>query len=159
MKLFLRFCFLVGLVTGFCVAVQAANKNVGVGIILGAPTGFSFKADLDSVNSIDAALAWSESISVHVHADYLWNKPKLFFLDNYPIDAYYGIGARLRERDSKHFSGDEDGVQLGLRLPAGLSFLFHDPKVELFTELAFIMNVVPETDLDVDLGIGARYYF
>lgn len=146
------------MIFGLTVHVQAAH-NFGAGVVLGDPTGLSFKYDLSARNSIDAALAWSDSINVLVQGDYLWNKPKLFFVDNYPFDLFYGVGARLRDRDKDKFSKDDEGLQVGVRGPVGLRFMLHDPRIEFFTELAFIMNLTPGTSADLDFGIGARYFF
>lgn len=143
----------------FFVFNAIADEKMGVGIVLGDPTGLSFKYDMNSRNSVDAALAWTSSVNVHLHGDYLWNKPKLFFLDNYPIDLFFGVGARLRDRDKHKFDDDDDGLQLGVRGPVGLRFLFRDPRIELFTELALVMNLTPSTSVDIDFGIGARYFF
>lgn len=143
----------------FCGSAQAAN-NFGAGIVLGDPTGLSFKYNFNSKNSIDGALSWSSSVDVHLHANYIWHKAKLFYLDHYPMDLFYGIGARLRDRNDDKFRNDDDAdMQLGARAPVGLRFMFNDPRIEVFTELALIFNVIPETDADLDFGIGARYYF
>ena len=144
----------------FSTLSSQAESNFGAGFVLGDPTGFSFKYNLSKRNSIDAALSWSGSINVHMHADYLWNKPKLFFLDHYPMDLFYGIGGRIRDPDNKKYRSDDDSdVHLGVRAPVGLRFMFNDPSVELFSELALIFNVTPSTSADLDFGIGARYFF
>lgn len=137
-----------------------AQHDFGAGIVIGDPTGFSFKYDLNSINSIDAALAWSDHINILLQGTYLWHKPKLFFMDSYPVDLFFGVGARLRDRDEhKYRDKDEDGFQLGIRGPVGLRFMFNDPRIEIFAEISAVMNFIPDTDFDIDAGIGARYYF
>jgi hypothetical protein len=151
---------LIVLITTLVTSTAAhAEHNFGAGVVLGDPTGLSFKYNINSAHSVDAALAWSDSINIHMHANFLWNKYKLFYLDQYPVDWYFGAGVRLREREKDRYEKDDDGLQLGLRAPIGLKFMFLDPRVEIFAETAVVFNFVPDTDADLDFGIGARYYF
>jgi hypothetical protein len=158
MKALKYFCFLISILLCF-VAHAEHEHNFGAGIMIGAPTGLTVKNILNNKNSIDGALAWSDGITYHIHGDYLWNRPKLFYLDQYPVDWYFGFGARLRDRSHKHYDSDHDGMQLGARVPVGLEFMFHDPRIEVFAELALIFNVTPSSDADFDGAIGARFYF
>ncbi len=135
------------------------NHDVGLGIVLGSPTGLSFKYNLNVVNSIDAALAWSDSLDFYLHATYLWTKYKLFYLDNYPVDWYFGVGGRIRDRDNHKQHGEDNEMWLGIRAPLGLRFMFKDPRIEIFTEISGIFNFIPSSDVDLDFGVGARYFF
>jgi hypothetical protein len=36
---------------------------------------------------------------------------------------------------------------------------FKDPRIELFTEIALTVDIIPEAEVDLDLGLGIRYYF
>lgn len=135
------------------------SEQLGLGIVVGDPTGISANYFLDNAHSIDAALAWSDSFTFHLHGDYLLNKPRYFFVENKPIGLYYGIGARLRSRKSSKFASDEDGIELGARAPVGLKYVFFDPRIEIFGELSAVFDVMPKTALDFDIGVGARYYF
>ena len=153
-------CFLIILFLALVSPPALANKPFGAGVMLGDPTGLSFKYILNNKNFIDAGLAWSGSIDIHLHGDYLWKKPKVFVLDQKAVDLFYGVGARLRERDRKRFSDDDDdGWQIGVRGPVGLSLFFNNPKIEIFAEIALVMNLVPDTDADLDAAIGGRFYF
>ncbi|MEQ1665946.1 MAG: hypothetical protein ABL927_11275 [Bdellovibrionales bacterium] len=135
------------------------SSQIGLGIVVGDPTGISANYFLDNAHSIDAALAWSDSFTFHLHGDYLLHKPRYFFVENKPIGLYYGIGARLRSRKSSKFASDEDGIELGARAPVGLKYVFFDPRIEIFGELSAVFDVMPKTALDFDIGVGARYYF
>ena len=54
----------------------AEEKRVGLGIIVGEPTGLSANYLLGPDNSIDLAVAWNVSGNNDfvLHADYLWYK-------------------------------------------------------------------------------------
>ncbi|OFZ18435.1 MAG: hypothetical protein A2Z20_04445 [Bdellovibrionales bacterium RBG_16_40_8] len=156
MKNFIIIIILINICT---FSIGYAANNTGIGIVIGDPTGLSFKHNISARNSIDAALSWSDSIPILLHGDYLWNRTKLFTLDNTPIDSFFGIGARLRDHEKKKNAEDNDGWQLGARMPGGIRYLFNDPRVEVFTELALIMNLIPSITVDFDFGIGARFFF
>ncbi len=143
---------------------SGAQDGIGLGVILGEPTGFTFKTWTSRSTAIDAAAAWSfsENESFQLHADYLINpfsmpKPReitgrIFF--------YYGIGARLKLRDSDNGRGRNDNDDLiGIRFPVGFSYILAEAPVEFFVELVPIMDIAPDTEADLDAAIGARYYF
>ncbi|MNL08273.1 hypothetical protein D3C87_1289880 [compost metagenome] len=88
--------------------------------------------------------------------------PTAFNIEHRPVNWYFGLGARMIDHDhDKHHdnSEHEDGTYLGVRAPIGLRMNFDTVRVEIFTEVSLAMDVTPETDADVDFGIGARYYF
>ena len=53
----------------------ASADSFGIGIIVGEPTGVSFKVGRTGRNAIDAAVAWSLSgdNDLHLQADWLYN--------------------------------------------------------------------------------------
>ena len=50
-------------------------------------------------------------------------------------------------------------LELGIRIPVGLSYQFESGPFEAFLELVPVFNLLPQTRLDFDGGIGVRYYF
>ena len=50
-----------------------AQEGLGLGIILGEPTGISFKSWLSTTTAFDMAAAWSfvDEDALHLHGDYL----------------------------------------------------------------------------------------
>lgn len=145
------------LVLSLAPSLGFASQPFGLGIIIGAPTGFSAKYKLGRGHAIDGALAWAISghTKMHLHADYLWVKPKALKLDSTGLDFFFGVGARLSTFEDR----DEKETRIGVRAPAGLSYQFRDPRIELFGEVALIMNLISSTSIDIDAGIGARYFF
>jgi len=141
-----------------------AQEGIGLGVILGEPTGVSFKTFVGERTAVDAAAAWSFSgnASFQFHADYLispFDMPKPPELKS-TIAFYYGIGGRLKLKESEGRSSrnDDDDI-LGIRFPAGFSHILRSAPVEFFAEIVPILDIVPDTDADLNAAIGARYYF
>jgi len=144
--------------------VQAAHDGIGVGIIVGEPTGLSLKNWVSEKRAYDAGAAWSfsENESFQLHADYLIHDFTLVKDDpaDMRISLYYGIGARVKMKDDDDNNGrnDEDAL-VGIRFPLGVSYLFVKNPVELFLEFVPVFDFVPETDFDLNAAVGVRYYF
>lgn len=136
-----------------------AREEYQVGVILGAPTGVSGKMYLNNNRSIDAAMAWSlaDDLGIEFHADYLIENSYAFSLNApHPLELYYGIGGRIAAIDKGEH---KDEVAIGPRTPVGVTYTIANPNLQFFGELALILNVVPDTNVDFDAGIGARYRF
>ncbi len=133
-------------------SASAQPKGLGLGVIIGEPTGISFKKWMNKSRAIDGALAWSfgDKDALHLHADYLFHNRRLLHIDQHSIPFYYGVGGRFRFEDNNTF---------GIRFPLGLTFFLVEVPIDLFIEIVPIMNLAPETDLDLNAAIGARYYF
>lgn len=142
---------------------QAGQDGIGVGVILGEPTGVSVKNWLDTRTAVDAAAAWSFSgqDSFQLHADYLIHPidlPKIPEIKG-QTTFYYGVGGRLKLQENDDHNSDNNDDRLGLRLPIGLSLLLSAVPVEFFVELVPILDLVPDTEFELNAAIGARYYF
>lgn len=141
-------------------ASWAQPGPVGLGVIIGSPTGISANFKTGIKNSIDAALAFDldGDDRLHLHGTYLWHRPKAIPLEKERIGWYYGLGAKLRTHEDRG-RDDDDDIRFGPRGSLGLHYPFHSNRFDLFAEIALVMNVIPETDLDLDAGIGGRIYF
>jgi hypothetical protein len=134
------------------VASVAQDSGIGLGIILGEPTGVSFKSWVGRREAIDVAVAWSfeGENAIHVHADYLGHNFRLFRIEKGDLVFYYGIGVRIKTQNK---------TQFGVRFPFGLSYLFERNPIEIFFELGPIMNVAPKSLFRMTTCVGARYFF
>ncbi len=130
------------------------EKGFGAGIIIGEPTGFSFKGWVSETNAIDAGVAWSFSSpsSFHLHADYLWHAFHIFKTTEI-LPLYYGVGGRLKAGDG------HDDTHVGVRVVVGLDYIFKTAPVDLFVEVAPILDFAPRTELNGNGGIGVRFWF
>lgn len=153
MKLLVMMSFLV-----LSVSSMARAENFGLGIILGDPTGLSGKMKLNEAHSLDGALAYSSGkhSGTQFHADYLWDRARTWATDQGPLHMYYGLGGRLISYNDEH---KHSQISLGPRGSLGLSFDIHNPNIELFGELAAILELTPDISADIDAGIGARIRF
>lgn len=154
------------------------QRQYGLGVMLGDPTGLSGKAWLSRTNAIDAGLGaygygppggcfrngpnppacdrgWGRS-TISVHADYLWES-KIVEGRLAQLDWHIGGGARVL------FLSDPcayDCWELGVRGPVGLDLTFARPNfLEVFFELAPALYVVPVAFLSFEGALGVRGYF
>lgn len=136
------------------------RRGVGLGIILGEPTGVSVKGWIDHDTAVDAAAAWAFSghSSFQVHADYL--KHVYGIVDHAGIGGrlpfYYGVGGRIKFHDRRNGATD---TRAGVRIPFGLTYLPDDAPFDLFLEVVPVLDATPSTDLRLNAAIGGRYYF
>lgn len=129
--------------------LDAQKSGTGIGIMLGEPTGLSFKTN----GNIAAGLAWSFSKgeAIHVHLDYLKHH-RVFSGDlREKMPLHYGIGARIKFRN--------DDFIAGVRIPVGLTFEPPELPIDIFIEVVPTLDVIPDMDFDFGAAIGARYYF
>lgn len=127
-------------------------KGFGLGIILGEPTGFSGKAWTGPDNAVDAGIAWAFTREgyAHIHLDYLWHFPQAIQAEERFV-PYTGVGGRLGVGGSKG--------RFGIRFPGGIAYWPRSIPLDVFLEIALIMDFAPATQGSVNGGIGARYFF
>ncbi len=136
------------------IAYAQQNRGLGIGIMVGEPTGLSLKNWSRSTSAYAAGIAWSftEKTSLHVHLDYVRHKP-LFrgeFRDRIPF--YYGLGARMKMRDEKD-------SKVGVRIPLGITMLPDNVPIDIFFEIVPVLDILPDTDFGFNSALGIRYYF
>ncbi|MDI6765316.1 MAG: hypothetical protein QME52_00565 [Bacteroidota bacterium] len=129
------------------------DHRFGAGIMIGEPTGINLKGWLTKKTAIDVGLAWSfvKETSFHIHSDYLIHSFDVFETKE-NISLYYGIGGRIK-------IGDHDKSRLGFRMVGGINYIFREAPFDLFLEVAPILDLVPKTELTMNAGFGARYFF
>ena len=134
---------------------QNNSGDLGVGFILGEPTGLSLKYWSGGNNAFDLGVAWSfgdSEANVHIHGDYLIHKFDLIDVERGSLPFYYGLGARFNIR------GNQD-ARVGLRIPLGLSYYFPNDPIEVFFEIVPVLDLAPSTSFSGNSGLGMRYYF
>ena len=151
-------------VASFGAAQERPGNGFGVGVMVGEPTGLSLKKWIRDDRALDAGIAWSfsGSDSLHLHADYLVHR---FDLLSGPaakgrMPLYFGLGARVKLHGDDNGKGRDDGdARVGVRAPLGITYLFDDAPFDLFVEVVPVLDLVPDTDVDLNAAIGARFYF
>ncbi len=149
---------LIGAILGLAPTVVQAQAggnnggNLGLGVMLGEPTGISLKSWNNSRSAFDLGVAWSFAGSdddIYLHADYLLHS-WIDDVDQGDLAFYYGIGGRMI------FSDDPTA---GVRIPFGLNYVIQDAPVDVFVEVVPVLNLTPNTDFDGNGALGIRYYF
>ena len=134
----------------------AQSSGTGLGIMLGEPTGVNLKSWISQSSAFDVGLAWSftHEGSMHIHADYLYHNYNLISSN---IPFYVGIGGRIKLHNSDDKS--ESDARIGVRVPIGLDFFVRDIPIDIFVEIAPIVDLSPSTEATVNGGVGFRYFF
>lgn len=134
-------------------------EGLGVGVLLGAPTGLSVAYRFDDPrHAVAAGLAWSvSSRDVQLHLDYqlVLQRYESEEVDTVDFPLYVGVGARFRAGDSPY----KNDPNLGLRVPFGVAVHPKTLPFEGFVEVAPIVGLFPDTTVYVDAAFGARVYF
>jgi hypothetical protein len=144
--------FIIIITLFFAMNISAQSKGIGLGLIVGEPTGISFKYWTGSTTAFDAALAWSfiDEGAFHIHGDYIFHNMRLISVPEGTLPFYYGIGVRIKTSND---------TRLGVRVPLGLAYLFNNAPIDIFLEVVPILDLTPKTDFSINAALGARYYF
>ncbi len=134
--------------------------TIGVGIILGEPTGICGKLSLKDDQAVQVAVG-SAFIGggFQAHADYVFHPWIIQDKESFVLPLYLGPGVRFI--DYTNSSGDHGA--LGLRGVFGMLFDFKNVPLDAFLEVA----VIGEYDFGkgrgwgagFNFGAGVRYYF
>ncbi|MBI4720978.1 MAG: hypothetical protein HY770_07130 [Chitinivibrionia bacterium] len=149
-RIIMLFALLVSLVAG---TAAAQDQGFGLGIILGEPTGVSIKNWMTQRTAFDLGIAWSfggREDALHVHGDYLVHNFSLIPVEKGKLPVYFGIGGRIKFADDPN---------VAVRIAVGLDYLFADAPVDIFLEIVPMLELTPDTDFELNGGIGVRYFF
>ena len=139
----------------FCISnlvAKPGNHSSGIGLVLGNPTGFSFKFSDTGSTHFNAALSWSlkKETNLYLHTDYIFKRfSPVHFSPKFSMTPTMGIGGRIETKEG----------ELGLRIPLGLYHKFKENLFDLFIELAPTLNLVPKTDFEIGAALAVRYLF
>ena len=157
-------------------SAYATDKEFGLGVMIGAPTGLAGKYFLGSgrtalafgVGSYDDHYYLDDyHENLHLHLDVLWHPAVLARGNGLSLPLYLGVGGRLLEHGDYYDTRDDrfyDGhTHLGVRVPFGLAFDFHRTPLDLFFELVPVVDLAADDGhrrrVDLTGAIGLRYYF
>lgn len=137
-------------------ASPAQQGNFGLGVIVGEPTGLSWKIWTGRTTALAGAAAWSfgENDAFHLHLDYVFHNFSLIRVNKGRMPFYYGIGARVLFHEK-----EENETIVGIRFPLGFEYFFEKSPLAIFLEIVPILDIAPGTDFDLNAGLGLRFYF
>ena len=118
----------------------------GIGIVLGEPTGLSYKT-----GNLAIGLGWSfaaDDSRIDATADWWLITDNLIEI----FDWYLGVGIKLG------LNLNNDIFNIGFRVPIGVQ-LWPVEQLEIFLEIAPGILLIPATEPDIGAGLGIRYHF
>ena len=132
--------------------------------MFGVPSGLSGKYYVGSDTAIDFGFGTyyrhRYDSAVNLHADFLWHPLVLAQTEPFWLPLYFGLGARFldhgNDRDRNH------DTHVGLRVPLGIAFDFNNVPLDIFLEVAFVLDFIREDGhgySDFNTAFGLRYYF
>ena len=146
-----KFLLIVIGLTMINIPLHALSKDdIGVGVMVGDPIGITAKYWFNDTRAIDMGMGFSPDLKIY--GDYLWHSWNAFPQPSQgKLGADIGLGTRLV------FAHDD--THLGLRMVAGLTYWIPNKPIEIFAEVAPVLEVSPQTTTDLDGGVGVRFYF
>jgi hypothetical protein len=159
---------------------RADQRPFGLGLMLGAPTGLSGKLYFGGKPfALDFGLGWIaddwyNNDGLHIHADVLWHPVMLARTEGFNLPFYFGVGGRLLNHSyGQYVAGgvvyDDHDTRIGVRVPVGILFDFTKIPLDVFIELALVIDFIYIDDygpnphdhnvVDLNGAVGIRYYF
>lgn len=132
-------------------SLDAQEKGAfGAGVLLGEPIGPNVKYWINSHAAVDFGLGFHDDLAVY--SDFLWHDWKILPQPGKgKLGGYLGLGARYEET--------EGNDKFGFRTVAGADYWIESYPIEVYLEVAPVFQISPDTDTELDGGIGVRYYF
>lgn len=165
MKQILRAFLFLGLLSQTIAFGKGDARPLGLGVILGEPTGLTGKYFFErNEKAIDFGLAYSFGEYILVYGDYLYHFTN-WIHSSEPVlrdlDPYLGVGAGFLLRSGEEYKKGEkrDSIRMLVRVPLGAEWRPKDPPLGVFLELVPGVRFVPNVDAEIEGGIGIRYYF
>jgi hypothetical protein len=146
----------------FILAVSMAHGQeggrLGMGLVMGNPTGIAWKYRMDQVNAVDGSIGFSPYDRFRFNVDYLWHS-RPFKEQNLAIHYGPGVAFGVANSASAPFPGSGSGnAGFGVRGLVGLTYAINNSPVDIFFELAPLVVLVPGPASGIDLGFGLRAY-
>jgi hypothetical protein len=144
----------IALIAATCLPAQARKGgDVGLGFIVGDPTGISGKIWLSDINALDfiAGFGTFHNDYIELRADYVWHEFSLFPVKSGQLPLYYGmgLGTAIGNRASL----------LSVRGVVGIEYLFAAAPLDVFLELGPGAAIIPNSRVDFTAGLGMRFFF
>ena len=146
-----------------------ANKTFGLGLELGQPSGLTGKYFLSQDRALQFGVGtiyhWRERDGLNLYLDYLFHPVSLASNPAFELPLYFGIGGRLWDVDD--YSRNDrynDTFALGLHVPVGIAFDFNNVPLDIFIQLAFVLDFYTgdyyrDVYGDLNGSVGVRYWF
>jgi hypothetical protein len=150
-------------VAALLTTARPARAEVGIGLIVGQPTGLDVKLDLQRKTALDFVIGWNDfdddrGRDGYAHVAFLVNLANVRGR-SVIVPFRLGIGGAVFD-DNDNFGDD---INIAVRAPFEVGFRFRSTPLEIYGELALVIVLLDENDnhddVDIDGGIGLRVYF
>ncbi|GJQ20693.1 MAG: hypothetical protein HBSIN02_10480 [Bacteroidia bacterium] len=147
---------LVAVVLSFMVVAggMAQTKKVGIGLVVGAPTGFSVKYWSRPAEALQGFVGGGFG-GVAFGADYLFHSNAF---RNSDIPFYYGPGVFLGAASLGGPRYDKSTLAVGARFMFGADYIFPRDPFDIAFEIGPALILTPVVGLGLEGGIAFRFY-
>jgi hypothetical protein len=140
--------------------VLLLGQNLGLGVVVGSPTGLSMKYLLGRQSALSMHAGWSfiNEKGIHITGDYQYLFPMVIETAEgtsiSDLTPYIAAGGRFRFKEDEN---EESKFHFGLRIGGGVEYLIS--RFGIFLEIVPVVDLVPSTDFDIEGGLGFLFYF
>lgn len=148
-----------------------SNGHFGIGLELGAPSGFNGKYFLTPSTALNFGLGWlydsyyRDGDGFHLYLDHLWHPVQFVENPTFKLPLFVGVGGRFWHfEDCYHDACGDSYSALGVRVPVGVTFDFNKIPLDAFAQITFVADLFFGDYRDrfgphFEGSIGARYWF
>ena len=144
------------------------KRFVGLGGMLGLPTGLSLKYYFNPKHALaaGAGASWYYGNHLHLHVD--WNYHIMLpRAADFDLPFYVGVGGLFVfwfHDNHPHWWGStasrlDTNAGLGVRVPIGIAFNLNKVPLDIFIEVVPGLGLIPNIGFFIDGAVGVRYYF
>lgn len=142
-----------------CAVSQALSSSdrgkVGIGVVLGAPTGFSLKYWESQRIAYQGSIGGMFKGGLMIGADYLVHENALRYQS---VPFYYGAGLFIGDAGFGGPDYPRSRLALGVRAAFGLDYLAREYPFDIALELGPSLLLTPVVGMGVELSIAFRFY-
>ena len=152
--------FFVFIFSSLAAKAESINtkSQLSIGGMYGSNLGAVATYNYNSKIFVDAAgsMEFDGDQNVFAWGDILVRQGRLFGVMGNSVNWYWGGGVKFRSENDPNV---EQAYYLGPRGAIGLSSQIGRNPIEVFTEASYSYYLVEASDTEMDINIGARYYF
>ncbi len=135
-----------------CLIIFSGAYSQELGLIIGRPTGISYRNRITSSTALDFQMGYDfEKSFFDIHGAYLFSQRSDINIEGYYLPFYFGPGGRIKY--------ENDGIALGVKVPFGLYYKFRNLPFSTAFELGPCLNFGKKTSWNIVGGLSFRYIF
>lgn len=148
----MRTLAIVAIVLGL--AGSSARADTAIGVFVGEPTGLDIKLGLQQRGALDILIGATSLRNGRISYGHLT------YLHTLAVARGSSVNVPLRLGIGGWVAGlTEDNTVAGARVPFEIALKFRRTPLEIYGEIAFVLQLIEDVNDDIDGGIGLRVYF